>query len=94
MKSWYKWQGAEYGLKRTASLGYLWSRDFKTLAAVQAHKILNPLRDTRSSKPCVHPSDLGIMNPKVADKDSFQHQGDVFQQRHKRSVGRSDPPPA
>jgi hypothetical protein len=24
----------------------------------------------------------------------FQHQGDVSQRRHKRSVGRSDPPPA
>ena len=54
MKSWFKWQGSEYGLKRTASLGYLWSRDFKSLASVQAHKILNPLRDTRSSKPCGH----------------------------------------
>ena len=93
MKSWYKWQGAEYGLKRTASLGYLWSRDFKSLVAVQAHKILNPLRDTRSSKPCVHKSDGSIMNGN-GDEGLFQPKGDVFQQRHKRSVGRSDPPPA
>ncbi len=93
MKSWYKWQGSEYGLKRTASLGYLWSRDFKSLALVQAHKILNPLRDTRSSKPCVHKSDGSIMNGNV-DEGLFQPQGDVSQRRHKRSVGRSDPPPA
>ena len=94
MKSWYKWQGSEYGLKRTASLGYLWTRDFKSLASVQEHIFKNPLRDTRSSKPCVHPSDLSVMNPKVADEGLFQHQGDVSQRRHKRSVGRSDPPPA
>ena len=94
MKSWYKWQGYEYGLKRTASLGYLWTRDFKSLASVQEHIFKNPLRDTRSSKPCVHPSDLSVMNPKVADEGLFQPQGDVSQRRHKRSVGRSDPPPA
>jgi hypothetical protein len=94
VKSWYKWQGTEYGLRRTANLGYLWSRDFKSLALTVEHLTFNQLSHTRSSKPCVHKSDHRAHNPEVDHKGLFQHQDELPQQSHKRSVGRSDPPPA
>ena len=94
MKSWYKWQGSEYGLKRTASLGYLWTRDFKSLASVQEHIYKNPLRAHRSSKPCSPEHGRRCVGIEPTNEGLFQHQGELPQQSHKRSVGRSDPPPA
>ena len=41
MKSWYKWQGTEYGLRRMTNIGYLWSRDFKSLASSIEHLTFN-----------------------------------------------------
>ena len=94
IRSWYKWAGKEYQLRRTANLGYLWSRDYKIIC--EDHKIYDSELIEHFNEDIPYGKNVpGARYAKKADhKATFQHQGDVSQRSQKRSVGRSDPTPA
>ena len=92
IRSWYKWAGKEYQLRRTANLGYLWSRDYKIIC--EDHKIYDSelIEEFNEDIPFGKNVPGAEYARKAGNKAEFQHQGDVSQRRQKRSVGRSEDP--
>ena len=94
IRSWYKWMGKEYQLKRTASLGYIWSRDYKIIC--DDHKIYDGglIEEFNQDIPYGKNVPGYEYSRKAGHKAEFQRQGDVSQRKRKRSVGRSEDPTA
>ena len=58
LKSWYKWTGKEYGLRRVASLHHIWARDFKSLAPCEEHLTFNQVSHSSNPIPAIISSEM------------------------------------